>query len=266
MILRVVALVLVSALAGSAATFDISTCHVTVPAGDVGVLQTDLSCMGAFAVALDRRATLDLNGHQLSLGITYGTSQAVVQCETRRCAVTGPGSLSCYQGPGNYASGIGMPKGGRLDVTNLDISSCDQGIWDMGSIGAKTRVFATDLNVFDSTYNGIEAEKLIATNVESDGNGFAGLSVEETRGTNVVVKDNGDNGTHSGIVSFNGVIKVTGLVATGNARYGVEAKKVILDSSTVTGNASRDIVSQRFPRLTNVVCGTSNNWGVCTND
>jgi len=265
MIRRLAVFAFVSTLFGNAAAMDISSCNVTVPPGEVGVIQTDLSCMGAFVVALERGATLDLNGHLISLDVNPASSQAVVQCNTRRCAVAGPGSLRCHQGPGNYSTGVGMPKGGRLDVTDTNILFCDQGIWDMGSPGAKTRVYATDLRVLYSTYNGIEAEKLVATNLETHDNGFSGLAVEQVRGTNLVVNYNGDDGGHSGITSFGGVVRVTGLVAKGNARHGVEAKKVILDSSTVTDNDVVDIVSVRFPRLINVVCGTSN-WGVCAND
>ena len=267
MIRRLSALAFVSLLAGNAAGLDISTCHVTVPAGEVGVLQTDLSCVGAFVVALDRRATLDLNGHLVKLADPPTGQQAVVRCDGRRCAVTGPGGIRCSGTAGEYATGIGMPRGGRLDVGgNVIISLCDQGIWDMGSPGAKTRVYANDVSVLYSTYNGIESEKLIATNVQANDNRFSGLAVEQLRGTNITVNYNGRfPNLKSGITSFGGTVRVTGLIALGNWRHGVEAKKVILTSSTLTDNHSLDIFSTRFPLLTNVMCETSN-WGVCQND
>jgi len=266
MIRRLSALAFLTMLAGSAAALDVSTCGVTVPAGEVGVIQADLSCSGAFLVALERNATLDLNGHTLSLAIPPSGSRAVVRCESRRCAVGGPGTVQCTGGPGGYASGIGTPAGGRLDVSDVLIQGCDQGIWDMGSPGAKTRVYATDVTVQGSTYNGIEAEKLIATNVEASNSGYSGLAVELVRGTTIIVDGNGAlPNLHSGITSFGGTVKVTGLVATNNAQHGVEAKKVILTSSTVIDNGFNDISSSRRPRLVDVTCGTSN-WGVCQDD
>lgn len=265
MIRRLTGLAFVLMLAGSALALDITTCDQTVPADEIGVVQADFSCMGAFVVALERRATLDLNGHVITLATHAGFGQAVVQCNSRRCTVGGPGTITCT-GPGGYASGIGMSKGGRLDVNGVDIVGCDQGVWDMGN-NAKTRVYAVDVNVHDSTYNGIEAEKLVGTNVTANDNGYSGLAVERVEGTSITVNDNGFGNVVplSGISSFQGTVRITGLVATGNARYGVQAKKLVLTSSTVTGNQVRDIASTRFPRLIDVTCGTSN-WGVCQND
>jgi hypothetical protein len=252
-------------LATSAAALDVSTCGVTIPTGEVGVLQNDLSCAGAFVVALERSATLELNGHTLSLATPGASWPAVVRCESRRCAVGGPGTIECA-GPGRYSSGIGMPEGGRLDVADVLIQGCDQGIWDTGNPGARTRVYATDVTVLDCTYNGIEAEKVLATNVEASHNGYSGLAVEQVKGTTIVVDGNGAlPNLHSGITSFNGTVKVTGLVATNNAKAGVEAKKVVLTSSTVIDNDLLDIASRRRPRLVDVVCGTSA-WGVCQDD
>lgn len=254
------------ALTRSAIAIDIATCGITVPRNEVGVIQADMSCGGAFVVALDHGATLDLNGHAISLA-NAGYIQAVVRCNDRRCTVGGAGTITCTNVPGGYITGVGMSRGGRLDIRDVTIQNCDQGIWDTGTIGARTRVYATDLSVFGSSYNGIEAEKLVGTNIVSNGNGFSGLAVEQVLGTNITVAGNGAlPPLHSGITSFNGTVKVTQLNAFDNAQHGVEAKKVVLTSSTLTGNGFADISSKRLPRLTTTTCGTSNGWGVCAND
>src|SRR5207249_8114063 len=64
---------------------DILSCGEMVPAGDVGVLQADLTCSGV-GVEVDEMATLQLNGHSIT-----GASPGVF-CP-HRCTIQGPGEL-----------------------------------------------------------------------------------------------------------------------------------------------------------------------------
>jgi hypothetical protein len=52
---------------------DVTTCGTTVAAGDTGVLQADLSCPNDFfGVRLLKGSTLQLNGHSIVGGTTWG--------------------------------------------------------------------------------------------------------------------------------------------------------------------------------------------------
>src|SRR5689334_23011134 len=84
---------------------DVTTCGQTVPTGDVGVLQADLSeCVDG--VVLADRAVLDMAGHAIS------ASHLGVQCIAPRCAVHGPGDIS-----GAVVGIWGFYPNGRVEVT-----------------------------------------------------------------------------------------------------------------------------------------------------
>jgi hypothetical protein len=52
---------------------------------------------------------------------------------------------------------------------------------------------------------------------------------------------------------------------TGHTGTAVEAERITLMDSTVTGNGL-DLDADRRPKLTRSSCDTSNGWGVCAND
>jgi hypothetical protein len=59
------------ALAGQAFSLDITSCDQAIPDGELGTLQTDLSCAGAFvAVRVGAGATLAMNGHAITGNFT----------------------------------------------------------------------------------------------------------------------------------------------------------------------------------------------------
>ena len=72
-----------------------------------------------------------------------------------------------------------------------------------------------------------------------------------------------------GIVAVN--IRLTNLTANDNDGNGVNASRISLRDSTITGNTGQpggniDVYSLTRPRLRNTTCGKSNGWGVCQND
>src|SRR5262245_61121520 len=92
------AVAIVLSLVRTAGAVDITACDQEVPAGEVGVLTTDLDCgwpapPGSYGVEIGKSATLDLQGHTIR-----GAQWAVYCPERGRCSVTsttgGKGALT----------------------------------------------------------------------------------------------------------------------------------------------------------------------------
>jgi hypothetical protein len=283
----------------SAAAVDVTVCGQIVPAGQTGVLVADLDCSampaGANAIVLERKASLDLQGHTL-IGPAWdnGAQGAAVRClfGEPRCVET-PTGLRC-KGPNGACrvfsstttpgtiTGPGAAIGSQahLAIENLILTAA--------AVGAFTefdgKLVARDVSVTGAGGYGLSSGKGITlTNVTSSGNrigvfGYTGKSL--VRGTNVIANGN----TLGGIVS-NGSVKLRGVTATGNGSGdpipggGVSAPRVTLIDATVTGNIQggepMDIAATRRPQLRNVVCGHSAVFpgdpatptlGVCTDD
>jgi hypothetical protein len=62
-----------------------------------------------------------------------------------------------------------------------------------------------------------------------------------------------------------GAVTLRDSTMTGHSGTAIEAGRIRLTDSTVTGNGL-DLDADRSPKLKNSTCGTSNGWGVCTND
>jgi hypothetical protein len=83
-------------IASPAVAVDLTTCALdvsegtldAVPAGQVGVLQADLSGCH-YAAALEDDATVQLNNHVIS-----GCGMFTVACRGRRCTIEGPGEIT----------------------------------------------------------------------------------------------------------------------------------------------------------------------------
>jgi len=257
-----VATVLIAA-GGIAAGFDVTACDTTVPAGETGILQNDLSCSGAFvAVNLSEGATLDMQGHAIS---GAPLRDAAVSCNGGRCRVTGPGDIS---GP---VVAISILRGRqRLTVSDVTIHDCKWGILDDSS--RRSAVVASNLSVTGCTQAGLQLAKLRGSGITANGNGGPGLAVDRIRAENVVTNDNGAPGI------FGGAARVTGLVANNNGDAGIRVVKAALRDATLTGNngygVGFDVLTKRRPRVVNVTCGKSgviggvitDTWGVCAGD
>ncbi len=96
-------------LPSSVFALDVVTCGQTVPTGEVGVLQADLTgCVDG--VVLANSAVLEMAGHAIS------ASHLGVQCIGSHCAVHGPGDIS------GAAVGIwGFYPTGKVEVAGVDI-------------------------------------------------------------------------------------------------------------------------------------------------
>ena len=232
----------------SALGLDVATCGQTVPSGEVGVLQADLSgCVDG--VVLADRAVLEMTGHAIS------ASHLGIQCVGSRCTVHGPGAIS-----GAVVGIWGFYPTGRVDVTDVDIH-------DTPSAGIQNarRATLTNVTVRRAGFGAIDPEY------------SAGIYVDRLKGTNVTTADNAGYGVLGGTT-----VKLTALTSTGNGNAGIAAQnRSLLRESTITGNngygVGIDYVAYRRPRVIDTVCGLSASpgataeepgppWGVCTGD
>jgi hypothetical protein len=249
-----------------AIALDIIAPDVTVPSGETGVVQADLTCTPPrVGIRLESSATLQLNGHVLegcSVSVSDGDHRKAL-----RAKVFGPGEIR------NAGSGIHITAG-VLTVRDVTVTGAT-GSGILGGVqpseGPSTLKLAR-VRVTGSGVEGIYATKVRARDVTSSGNaqhgivGFGGVSAKRA-----VVANNGQ----VGLFSAAGHTTVTDGEVTGNAFGGVMGFAVVVARSTVTGNDANgvaDIVSAKPPRVRNTVCGTSlkadasGPWGVCTND
>jgi len=260
--LMLVATLLVAA-GGIAAGFDVTACDTTVPPGETGILQNDLSCSGAFvAVNVSDGATLDMQGHAIS---GAPTGDAAVSCNGKRCRVTGPGDIS---GPVTAISILSGRQ--RLTVSDVTIHDCHFGVLDNSA--QPGAVVASNLSVTGCSAAGVQVRKLRGTGVSATSNGGPGLAVYKLRAENAVASDNGASGI------FGGAARVKGLVANNNGDAGVRVVKAALRDATLTGNngygAGFDVLTKRRPHVMNVTCGKSgvlgglitDTWGICAGD
>lgn len=299
-------LTLILASTTSAKAIDISSCGTTVPKGETGVLQTDLDCSNdLFGVRLLRKATLDLNGHAISGGtVTFATVLGANRVNPDDPTEGGRGNFTIV-GPGEISGVLVSPvfavgtqgcvvlQNGRARITSptgvVDIHGCVFGVVGYLPEYSTNVSHATIDHVIlrDNLFEGVTVRRLLASNVLSHDNGGIGVhaivamqitdvvavsnpigifAVRSVKGANVTATGNGN-----GVESF-GAIDLTNLDASNNSYlFGVNAPRVRLVDSIVTGNALADIGSRRKPRLVNTVCGLSAGsdgapWGVCAND
>jgi hypothetical protein len=242
------ALVFVLLLATPALAIDIVTCDQTVASGDVGVLQSDLSCGAIVGVILNPKATLAMNGHTID-------AATGVYCVAKKCAIQGPGSITggtaCAIQPANGAGKVTITVTGPLDIHD---NAC--GINAANPKDLNLRL--TDVTVRDNAL---------------------GVSAGKIKGSNVIVTGNGSGGIHA-----RSSITLKGCTVQGNGGIGLYSSKgAVLHDCTVTGNDPTngfDVATHRHPRLRNSTCGHSvqvlnppalpdvgsPTWSVCISD
>jgi hypothetical protein len=271
--------------ATGASALDVTACGQTVPAGETGVLQGDLDCATSSGscflfptdpqpepnaacssddecgggvhsgtgfcaragVLLERRATLQMNGHTLS--------GAGVRCDGP-CSVSGPGEIVASNGFGIEGTRNVRVRG----VTVRDASYA--GIWSL-----RGNVDADGVVVRNVPSMGIHAPrgKVRVKNSNVQSGNVAVAARRGIEGSALVASD-----SHFGVVAER--IKLTGLEAKNNVRQGLSGKNVVLQDSVVTGNdAGFDgydiwlLGLHPHLRAANVTCGRSN-AGICAND
>src|SRR3990172_12267639 len=165
-------LLLLIATASPIRALDITTCGVTVPRGEIGVLQADLVCAGGHAVELRSGATLDLNTHTL----THGGSGPVVWCSERSCTVRSSAAsrgrvVGTYDGSCLWGTEVVR----RVVLENVGISHCQGGV-----NFRKARVYATDVEVVDCSYFAMLGRSLDLLNVTAQDTGEYGPGASRT--------------------------------------------------------------------------------------
>ena len=260
-------------LAGAAGGVEVTACGETVPAGETGILQGDLVCSGNsgnVAITLESNATLDLNGFTLTAPDEDG---AAVFCSHRACTVVSraatPGTLSGAStgGFGIYANGSDTPTVRRVVIDNVVIRDVEYwGVWTPDV----RLVTASHVTVSGCQRYGIGAEKLVVQAVVATANGYGIAGRDGVRGTDVTVSGN----LFFGIDATGGTVRITGLRASANGKFGVFAQSVRLVDGQLAGSGVADVASTvRRPHLVNTTCETSTNrfsegtpWGVCALD
>ena len=253
----------------------VSVCGETVAANTTGVLANDLTCAGPVAVSLDSRATLDMNGHVIT--VTAAAASAI-SCLRNACAVISSGApgelvstaanqVGIFAAPGDGVPGAPPGRVRRLDVTNVAL----QGFL-LGILAGESKVFATDVTASSCARAGIAAAGLHVENVTASDGGLDGILVERrVRGSGLTTNNN----TY-GIRNAAGRVSLSGFTATGN-QFGIAVSRVRLVDSDVRGNTDWDIGAfGGRPVLIDTLCDHSRDlrggvppdtpWGVCALD
>lgn len=256
-----VAALLIS-LIGSAGAVNITTCNVTVPDGQQGILQADLDCGGTTTgVILERQAAIQMNGHT----IRHAGGNGGIHCTERRCTVVGPGTVAdCSSVDGAF-----LDQGVRFVVGELTVERCRSGIASAVDVGGtpQTRVLATDLTLRDNSADGARIGRFVGRSVVVSGNAQAGISASRRiLGDHLTVSNNGAQGLISSRV------KLLTSTVNGNA-IGVDFVRASMVGSTLTGNTTADLYGSKRPTFVSSTCGHSvqkgqanMTLGVCTGD
>ena len=252
----------------------ITTCGTLVSPGDTGVLAGDLDCGGASpGVILGRSTTLVLNGFSIR-----NAADPAVDCVDGACAVLGgPASeISDCAGDGIRAGSPAQPSRRRVTVSDLRIRGCD----GSGIEAPMATVVATAVETSGNGAHGIHARKVRATDVLASANGLHGVvAMRKVLAAGITAEANGANG----INAFEGRVRVAGALVTGNTHAGIAARLLDLEAGTVTANNTGafgiDLFVVRPPHVRDTVCGQSRQllvvggqiqagptWGVCAGD
>jgi hypothetical protein len=241
---------------------DISSCNQTVPPENIGRLVNDLDCAGELlAVRLEKNASLDLNGFTIGGGDNIGVS-----CNERACTIVGPGTIA-----GNWVA-VNLESKVRLSIRHVTILDADVAILGR-AIKHDPNHIENYYVTIDNAYNwAISGQRIRAQRLTVTGSAPASIGTvhaHSLKGTNIDISNN-----HStGIIAEK--VRVENLTANGNEGVGIDAGRVILRGSEVTGNAAGlsgvDILSDSRPKLVDSTCGLSSgnaggDWDVCTND
>jgi hypothetical protein len=231
-------MIVAAASLSPAQTVSITACGQTVPAGQTGVVEADLTCptdIGTFAVAVEKLGTLDLAGHTLAGG------NAGVRC-TDRCTVTSSAGAGTVRDAGTANVAV-VGDRGRLTISNVGLentSLCILTDFQHGKVTGE-QVSLTDCGI------GIQARKILLTGLTATGN-------------------------HQVAISRRTMLRDSTVSASGDTAF--SGKAVVLTNTTVSGSGSGiDLLTDRRPRLVGSTCEVSRKlsnptetWGVCAND
>jgi hypothetical protein len=273
---NVALLLLPLAIARPGLALDVTECNTIVPGGVVAVLQTDLSCAGAFVgVALGESATLELNGHSIT-GTFVPDPPRAVECRGVACAIGSSNGVGRIGGGDFIAVSIGLFTDNRtvLRISDVELHDARSGILGSAFIGfpRRTKVRAARVTSHGHTGIGIWAAKVTGADIDASGNGGVGIAGDKIRVRNVVASDNGASGL------FGERIAASGLVANDNGDAGVRAVKASLRDATLLGNGGLglgiDVATVKSPSVSNTICGKSQvlggvageTWDICSGD
>lgn len=271
MVRVVLALILAAlVLARPARALEITDCDTIVPDNETGFLRADLSCAGAFiGVRLMERATLRMEGHRI-IGTFTPDPPRAVECAGKRCKIVGPGEIA---GGDFVGVTIGMfTPDTRLDITDVNIHDCREGIVGKYGFSIKSRVRALRVRTSNTAGAGIWADDIRAVDVHANGNRGVGLTGRRMRAIDVEASNNRASGI------FGDRFWAKGLRANANGDCGVRTLTAALRNATLTGNhgfgEGIDLATAFRPRVVATTCGKSavigavqgSNWGVCADD
>jgi hypothetical protein len=239
------ALVLLAATTPAAWSFDVTSCGQSVPAGERGVLTTDLVCDADLPAAVDlgRSSAFLLNAHSIT-GAKIG-----VACHGR-CRVTGPGELI-----GQNAFGVAQ-------------------LGTKGDFHAPVRV--EHLAVHDAVGNGtgiqVAQRGFVLDDLTLERNAVGVCCGGTFRGTNLTIRDNRDVGVEAESMDMRGFVVSGSPVGIYTLPHGAFLRRQSprLFDGALSGNGV-DIRSLSKPVLHAVSCSHSESldhvpWGVCSDD
>ena len=255
-------LIVALSLASVAAAVEITGCDQEVPAGEVGVLTTDLDCSwdtepGSYGVELGRSATLDLQGHTIT-----GPEWAVYCPGPGRCTVTSTGSPGTLTGA---EAGIWTPAS-KVVVSNVRFVGNQYGI----SNNPKATL---DDVTFENNGFALTTRSLRATNVGLTGTCAAAYCLDVGRGRiDGLVTNTTDS---ANVIQVTRSIKLTNVSMIGSpSQVAVLASGIRVVNGVFSGHAL-DLASRSL-RVLDVTCGQSRRfgrdgsvigtWGICAND
>jgi hypothetical protein len=227
----VLALALLLVASERALAIDVTSCGQFIPAGETGVLATDLQCtraptwpFSARGVIVDGGATVQLNGHS----ITGDGTGVGIDCEPQgrrsfkqACRIVGTGEVSGFE------LGIGVV--GVIEVTGVTARRNRVGM----SAPKCCHLFVNDVVASDNEISGVSAYRLSGDGLHAERNGMVGVQSFRMRLSNVT--------------------------ATGNGAMGGVHGRGVLRDSVVTGNAgfdgTYDILAWPRVRTRNTTCG-----------
>jgi hypothetical protein len=278
--------------------FDVTQCGQIVPAGEIGVLQGDLTCAKStlsgfcaksclspgfvcdpqadkpcttvgdcsapynecakIALVLERRATLELGG--FSIAGVVGDEPHFGVFSRYACEVHGPGEIA------HFVIGAALTRAIATDLVVHD-----------NTFGIVGNLRLTDVTATANDY-GIQGVLRVDGGVVANGNVNNGVLATRVRGQGLTANDNGSHGVSVSPRPFT----LTGFTATGNGGAGILSFRggVLIDSLLVGNNGGGigvDVGTERRPRLLGTTCGKSSQtfnlgftwgppWGVCAND
>jgi len=230
---------LLATTASAATLHPVASCNTTIARGEAALVIADLDCASGEDAIRIATGTVYLNGHRIS-----GAHYAVVGGERGTVKIVGPGELS--------GNGDTILTQHNLKIDNVSIHDNGAGMYVLGGLRAHV------ITVTDNSDFGINVDGKVTGDAIDSSRNHVGVKVERgIRARGVTIADN----RGSGLAVTEGSVALRDSSLTGNG---------YAEAGTV------DLLSEKRPRLSNTVCGTSLSildggvagppWGVCTSD